>query len=278
MELGVLFGLGSAIAFGSGDFTGGFAARRVNGFTVAGMAHATGLVLVLGLLAVLRPPLPSAGSLAIGAVAGIFGGVGLVALYRGLSLGSMGIVAALSGVGSVGIPVFASYALGNAPMSIGQWLGIALAVFAIAAASGATRAGVDPAAIAFGVAAAIGFGLWFLLLDLAAQGGGEAWALVASRTASTVLIGGIALLRRQFGGLRGAWPIILLAGLLDVTGNATFVVARGLVPVGIAAALSGLYPIVTMLLARAVLRESLPALGLAAVTLAVLGIALISLG
>jgi drug/metabolite transporter (DMT)-like permease len=260
MELGILFGLGSALAFGSGDFTGGFAARRLNGFTVAGIAHATGLVLVLVLLAILRPPLPSAGSLAVGAVAGMFGGVGLVALYRGLSLGSMGIVAALSGVGSVGIPVLASAALGNAPMSSGQWLGIGVAVIAIAAASGATRAGV-----------------WFLLLDVAAEGGAT-WALVASRSASTVLIGGIALVRQQFGGLRGAWPIVLAAGVLDVTGNAAFVVARGLVPVGIAAALSGLYPIVTMLLARAVLRESLPALGLAAVLMAVLGIVLISLG
>jgi drug/metabolite transporter (DMT)-like permease len=162
-------------------------------------------------------------------------------------------------------------------MSSGQWLGIGLAVVAIAAASGATRAGVQRAAIAFGVAAAVGFGLWFLLLDVAAEGG-EAWALVASRSASTILIGGIALLLRQFGGLRGAWPIVLVAGILDVTGNAAFVVARGLVPVGIAAALSGLYPIVTMLLARLVLRESLPALGLAAVILAVLGIVLISLG
>jgi drug/metabolite transporter (DMT)-like permease len=277
VELGILFGLGSALAFGSGDFTGGFVARRVNGFTVAGVAHATGLVLVLGLLAVLRPPLPSAGQLAVGAVAGIFGGIGLVALYRGLALGSMGIVAALSGVGSVGIPVLASAALGKAPMSQGQWLGIGLAVIAIATASGATRAGVQRAAIVFGVAAAVGFGLWFLLLDIAAEGG-EAWALVASRSASTVLIGGIALLRGRYGGLRGAWPIVVAAGILDVTGNATFVVATGLVPLGIAAALSGLYPIVTMLLARLVLRESLPALGLAAVILAVLGIVLISLG
>jgi drug/metabolite transporter (DMT)-like permease len=277
LELGILFGLGSAVAFGSGDFTGGFAARRMSGITVAGLAHATGLVLVLVVLAVARQPVPDFGSLAVGAVAGAFGGVGLVALYRGLSLGSMGIVAAISGVGSVGIPVLASFALGKASMSTVQWLGIALAVVAVSAASGATRAGVRPAAVAFGVAAAVGFGVWFLLLDVAAEGG-EAWALVASRSGSTLLVGGLALMRRRFGGLRAAWPLVILAGTLDVIGNAAFVLARGLVVVGIAAALSGLYPLVTMLLARALLRESLPALGLAAVGLAVLGIALISLG
>jgi drug/metabolite transporter (DMT)-like permease len=277
VELGILFGLGSAVAFGSGDFTGGYATRRVNVVTVAAGAHVVGLVLALGLLAIARPAMPSLGSLAIGAVAGSLGGIGLLALYRGLSLGSMGIVAAISGVGSVGIPVLASYALGRAPVSPGQWLGIAVAIGAIAAASGATRAGVRPVAIALGVAAAIGFGLWFLLLDFAAEES-ETWALVASRSASTVLLGALALGRRQFGGLRAAWLIVIAAGALDFTGNATFVVARGLVPVGVAAALSGLYPVVTMLLARIVLGERLPRLGLAAVALAVLGIVLISLG
>jgi drug/metabolite transporter (DMT)-like permease len=277
MELGILYGLGSALAFGSGDFSGGFATRRMNVVTVAGLAHATGLLLVGGVLAVTHPPIPGIGSLAVGAVAGAFGGIGLVALYRGLSFGSMGIVAALSGVGSVGIPLLGGLVLGRAPVSIGQWLGIALALGAILAASGATRAGVRPAAIALGLAAAVGFGLWFLLLDVAAEGS-ETWALVASRSASTLLLGGLAVGRRQFSGLCSAWPIVLAAGVLDLTGNAAFVLARGVMPVGVAAALSGLYPIVTMLLAWIVLRESLPRLGVVAVMLAVLGIVLISLG
>ncbi|HET6744739.1 MAG TPA: EamA family transporter [Candidatus Limnocylindria bacterium] len=277
MELGVLFGLGSAIAFGGGDFAGGYATRRMSGVSVAAGAHTVGLLLVLVLLAFTRPVMPSLGSLAIGAVAGAIGGIGLVVLYRGLSLGSMGIVAALSGVGSVAIPVLAGYALGRGAMTAGQWVGIGLAIGAIGAASGATRAGVRPQAIALGVIAGIGFGLWFLLLDFAAEES-ETWALVASRSASTTLLGALALGRRQFGGLRSGWPIVIVSGALDVTGNATFVLSRGLVAVGVAAALAGLYPIVTMLLARFVLRESLPRLGLAAVAMAMLGVVLISLG
>jgi drug/metabolite transporter (DMT)-like permease len=277
VELGILLGLGSAVAFGSGDFTGGYATRRLSVITVAAGAHLVGLVLALCLLAITRPVPPSLGSLAIGAAAGALGGVGLIALYRGLSLGSMGIVAAISGVGSVGIPVLASYALGRAPIGPIQWLGIAVAVGAIGAASGATRAGVRPVAVALGMAAAVGFGLWFLLLDFAAEES-EIWALVASRSASTIMLGSLALTRRQFDGLRAGWPIVAAAGTLDVTGNATYVLARGVVPVGVAAALSGLYPIVTLLLARIVLRERLPGLGLAAVALAVVGVVLISVG
>jgi drug/metabolite transporter (DMT)-like permease len=279
MDLGVLFGLGSAAAFGVGDFSGGLATRRVSGVTVAGLAQAIGLAALLVVLAVLRPAAPSPGSLGIAALAGICGGIGLVTLYAGLSLGSMGIVAGLSGVGSVALPLLLGYLLGLAPVSAAQWLGVVVTMAAVGAASGATRQGVQARAVALGIAAAVGFGLWFLLLDLAArESGSETWTLVAARAAATVLIGGAALLRRQSAGLRAAWPIVVLAGTMDVTGNAAFVLARSTLPVGVAAALSGIYPVVTMLLARAVLRESLPQLGVAAVILAVVGIAIISLG
>jgi drug/metabolite transporter (DMT)-like permease len=279
MDLGVLFGLGSAAAFGVGDFSGGLATRRVSGVTVAGLAQAIGLAALLVVLAVLRPAAPSPGSLGIAALAGICGGIGLVTLYAGLSLGSMGIVAGLSGVGSVALPLLLGYLLGLAPVSAAQWLGVVVTMAAVGAASGATRQGVQARAVALGIAAAVGFGLWFLLLVLAAEeSGSETWTLVAARAAATVLIGGAALLRRQSAGLRGAWPIVVLAGAMDVTGNAAFVLARSTLPVGVAAALSGIYPVVTMLLARAVLRESLPQLGIAAVILAVIGIAIISLG
>jgi drug/metabolite transporter (DMT)-like permease len=279
MDLGVVFGLGSAAAFGVGDFSGGLATRRVSGVTVAGLAQAIGLAALLVVLAVLRPAAPSPGSLGIAALAGICGGIGLVTLYAGLSLGSMGIVAGLSGVGSVALPLLLGYLLGLAPVSAAQWLGVVVTMAAVGAASGATRQGVQARAVALGIAAAVGFGLWFLLLDLAArESGSETWTLVAARAAATVLIGGAALLRRQSAGLRAAWPIVALAGTMDVTGNAAFVLARSTLPVGVAAALSGIYPVVTMLLARAVLRESLPQLGVAAVILAVVGIAIISLG
>jgi drug/metabolite transporter (DMT)-like permease len=277
MDPGVFFGLGSAAAFGGGDFSGGFASRRVSGLTVAGGAQAVGLALLLILLAFTRPALPSPGALALAALAGALGGVGLVALYRGLSLGSMGIVTAVSGVGSVSVPLLIGFAIGRAPVAPGQWLGVLLAMAAIAAASGATRRGVSRQALALGGVAALFFGLWFSLLDLAADEG-QIWSLVASRAGAAVLIGGAALARHNFGGLRSAWPIVAVAGTLDVAGNAAFVLARDTLPVGVAAALAGMYPIVTMLLARLVLDESLPRLGVAAVLLAVLGIALISLG
>ncbi|HEX6654619.1 MAG TPA: EamA family transporter [Candidatus Limnocylindria bacterium] len=277
MTPGVLFGIAAALAFGGGDFSGGLASRRVAGLTVAAVAQLTGFVLLLGLVAIARTPLPDSGSLLLAAAAGAFGGIGLLALYRGLAMGSMGIVTALSGVGSVALPLLVGYLLGRSPISGLQWVGVVVAMGAVAAASGATREGVRTEAVMMGAVAAVFFGLWFVLLDLAASQD-RAWPLLVSRGSATLLIGAGAIVRRQTAGMRGAWPLMVGAGTLDVAGNAAFVESRASIPVGIAAALTGLYPIVTMLLARFVLRESLPPLGLVAVGLAVGGVLLISLG
>ena len=276
MEPGVLFGIASAASFGAGDFAGGAASRRASVLLVAAAANVVGLVPILALLLIVRPALTEPSAIAFGAFAGISGGLGLVALYRGLSLGSMGIVTALSGVGSVVLPLLVSFGLRGAAVSPLQALGLAAAMAAAGAASGATLRGVRREAVALALFAAIGLGMWFVFLDLAAHAD-ELWALLASRGAGTLLIGTLALVRGG-SGLRSAWLLVVAAGVLDVTGNATSVLARASIPVGIAAALAGLYPIITMLLARFVLRESLPPLGIGAVVLAVAGIVLISIG
>nr|MBA3740880.1 EamA family transporter [Chloroflexota bacterium] len=81
-----------------------------------------------------------------------------------------------------------------------------------------------------------------------------------------------------FGPTRLPFRVIAVAGLFDVGGNALYVVARDEIPIGLAAALIGLYPVVTMLLARFALGEHLPRLGQIGVALAVMGIVLIAIG
>lgn len=278
MEVGVLFGVAAALAFGAGDFSGGFASRQAPAWVVAAGAQLAGLSALVLILAAVRPAPPDLGSLGLGGLAGIFGGLGLAALYRGLSMGSMGLVTALSGAGSVAIPVVVGVVLLGEGISIGQWAGLAAAALAAVLASGATRAGVDARAVRLALVAAVGFGLWFVFLDRAA-GSDQLWVLVASRGAAAVVVGGLAVVLARRGPVpRSILPLLGVAGILDVAGNAAFVLAAVAVPVGIAAALSGLYPVVTMLLARVLLRDALPRLAMAAVALAVTGIVLIALG
>ncbi|MGH2383143.1 MAG: EamA family transporter [Candidatus Limnocylindria bacterium] len=272
---GIAAGVFSALSFGAGDFAGAFAARRAGAIIVVAGAHFVGLVALLVGVLIVRPPVPDVGPALIGVTAGVAGAVGLAALYRGMSLGSMGIVTSLSGAGSLAIPLVAGTVLGASVTPV-QLAGVGCAAAAAMAASGASRDEVGRRALLLAGAAAIGFGTWYVLLDLAARGGDPLWALTFSRATSATLAAAFAFGRFD----RASFPvgIVIAAGLFDVGGNALYVVAREVIPIGLAAALTGLYPIVTMILARVVLGERLTRLGQVGVAFALLGIVLISVG
>lgn len=244
---------------------------------VTGGAQVVGLMLLLAAVVILQPAPPASTTILLGALGGIAGGLGLAALYRALAVGAMGLVSAVSGIGGVLIPLAVGVLLWGTTIQPLQWAGVGCALVAVAAASGATTRGVPRQAITLALMAALGFGLWFVFLDRAAEHD-QLWALVASRSSASIVVGSAAVLRPDRSGLRAAAPLIVAAGLLDVAANGMVVLAFATIPVGIAAALSGTYPLATMLLARVFLGEALPRLGVAAVALAVSGIVFISLG
>jgi len=272
---GVPAGILSALSFGAGDFAGAVAARRAGALVVVAGAHGIGLVALLVATLIIRPPLPDPEGILLGLAAGVAGAVGLAALYRGMSLGSMGLVTALSGAGSLAIPLVVAALLG-AEATITQLIGVGCAAAAAVAASGASRGDLGRLALLLAGLAAVSFGTWYVLIDFAARAGDPLWAIVFSRAASAGLTAIVAV--RRVG--RGRFPvrIVAAAGLLDVGGNALYVIARDSMPVSLAAALTGMYPVVTMLLARFVLGEHLPRLGQLSVALALLGVLLISIG
>jgi drug/metabolite transporter (DMT)-like permease len=274
---GILWGLAAAAAWGTADFTGGLASRRVAPVAVTAASQVIGLLALIIAVPLLGPPTPTAETLLLGAIAGIGGGLGLAFLYQGLATGSMGIVSALAGAGAAVIPLLVTIVLGVeiAPLAL---VGVGLVVAAGVAAGDVSRDAASRSALLFALGAAAGFSAWYLIIDRAA-GQDAVWALVSSRTASSVLVIGLTLAtsaRHGIRALRTVVPLVLVAGILDVGANVFFVVARGEISVGLAATISGLYPLVTMLLARAILAERLPRLGLLAVVLAVAGTVLIS--
>ncbi len=272
---GVPAGILSALSFGAGDFAGAVASRRAGALVVVAGAHGIGLLVLLAAALVIRPPLPDAGGVGLGLLAGVAGMVGLAALYRGMSLGSMGLVTALSGSGSLAIPLVAGAALGHQVGSL-QLVGVGCAAAAAVTASGASRSEVGRFSLVLAGAAAVSFGTWYVLIDLAADAGDPLWALVLSRAASAGLAAMVAVGR--WGSTPVPWRIVAAAGIFDVGGNALYVIARDEIPVGLAAALTGMYPVVTMILARVVLGEHLPRLGQLGVLLALIGVVLISIG
>ncbi len=124
--MAVFIGLLVAACFGSGDFLGGLGSRRVATISILCLAQ---LVAVVGaiLFALAFHGEPTGRDLAFGAIAGAFSVVALGALYQGLALGRMGIVAPITAVAAACIPVAWGLATGESPSAV-SLVGVGLAI------------------------------------------------------------------------------------------------------------------------------------------------------
>ncbi|NNL70210.1 MAG: DMT family transporter, partial [Acidimicrobiia bacterium] len=209
---------------------------------------------------------------------GVSGALGLVLLYRGLSRGTMSVVAPLSAVMTALVPVGWGLISGERP-SLLALVGVPTAVAAIALISGAAtglRDGLGPG-VGSGILAGVGFGVFFILL--AETESAELWTLTFARTASITLL--VVLAVATGSSLRpgtGTGRLVLGAGALDMAANVFFLLAerRGLL--SLVSVITALYPAATMLLARFVLGEQLSRSQLAGLALAAAGVGMIAGG
>ncbi len=271
----------ASIAYGAADFLGGLATKRGSTvFSAVVWSQAAGLVLVLLALPFLPPASPTAADLAWGGATGLAGGIGLAFLYRGLAVGVMSVVAPVTAVCAVIIPVAVGVALGERPAGIAV-AGVALALVSIVliSQSGQIEEGKDartgvPIAIASGIA----IGIFLVCLQRTGPSAGL-WPLVPARIVSVSFIAAAGLLAREkLLPRRESWPIIVGGGALDMVANVLYLVAVRQGPLAIVATLTSLYPAGTILLARIVLAERLRLVQQAGVACAVLAIVLIVSG
>ncbi len=256
--MAALLALGGGLCWGVGDFLGGLAARRMAVIAVLAISQAIGLAGVLLWVVATRDPFPGVSELLPAVGAGVAGIVGLGALYRGLAVGAMGIVAPISAASPlVGLTADALH--GTVPAAL-QWVGIALVLAGIVTLSREpSAAGSSLIATGAGLAlvAALGFGLFVVGLDAAADES-AAWAVVGARATSVALAVVAALvLSTSLRAPRGMLAILVGIGVGDTLANVLVAVAATRGSVGIVAVLSSLYPVVTVLLARLVLKERL---------------------
>src|SRR6266550_2730256 len=161
----ILLGLAAAVLYGTGDFLGGLASRRVQVLAVLALAETAGVMVALPAAAASSGPARLPG-LAWGIGAGLVGGLGL-----------MSVVAPVSGLASTVLPVGIALADGERP-GAGVYAGALLCLAAIVLASSAgdstaadgTSAAPRPGparagrAVGYGVASGACFGLFFLLI------------------------------------------------------------------------------------------------------------------
>jgi drug/metabolite transporter (DMT)-like permease len=264
------FSLAAVFAWGTSDFLGGYAARRANAFLLTSLAHASGLVLMLVLATATHAQVPSERSILWAIAGGISGGGALALFYRALAAGRMGLTAPVAAVLGAAVPTIVGMATEGVPGTVH------IAGFVIAAAGiwlisrsedGSSAEGIGLAAIA-----GVGFAGFYLCISQA-KDGSALWLAVFSRIGALSVTGMIVLLQQNFRDITNAaarWG--LLAGCLDVSGTALFVRAEQTGRLDSAVVLTSLYPAITVLLARLILREHFTrwkAVGLFAALLAV---------
>jgi len=270
--------LGGALCWGVGDFLGGLASRRLAVLAVLVVSQAVGLLGVGIWVALSGESFPGAAGLVPAAAAGLAGLVGLAALYRGFAIGAMGVVAPVSAASPV-VPLAVDAARGIVP-SPAQWTGVVLILAGVAALSRepAPHGRRTAAGVGLALVAALGFGAFVVAIDLAADESAT-WAVLVSRATSVSIALAVAILTStSLRAPRDLVPALVAIGVFDTGANVLVALATTHGAAGIVAALSALYPLVTIVLARIALGERLSAARRAAGVVALAGAALVAAG
>jgi drug/metabolite transporter (DMT)-like permease len=271
----VVFGLAASLCWGSGDFSGGLASRRVNASSVVIAAYAVGFVLLVSLALIWKEPFPAQLDILWGGFAGLAGAIGLISFYSALSIGRMGIAAPISAVLTASLPVLFSAFTEGLP-SLLQISGFALALLAIGLISRPEQSTGRPAGIGLALLAGCGFGCFFILISRV-NNTAIFWPLAVARLTSVLFLLVVVGVRRQQALPKTtAASLVLLAGVLDAIGNAFFVLAAHTGRLDVAAVLSSLYPAATVLLAALVLRERVTRIQAIGILIALIAVPLIS--
>jgi drug/metabolite transporter (DMT)-like permease len=266
----------SSMSWGTGDFFGGLLSRKRNAIAVVLMMQLFGLVFISG-YATFTGAWVSGPYLWAGIGAGLSGTAGLMAFYRALATGTMGVVAPIAALG-VMVPLAYGLMRGEQPAPL-QWMGILIAVIGVMAASGPELTGQASAApLLYACASAVLFGTAMAFM---AAGASESatMTVVVMRVVQVAVAVCFWLVWRGFGGIRRSdLPTTAVVGFFDVAANLMYSAAAAIGPVSTVAVLGSFPPVATAVLGRFVLRERLTGLQYVGVALAVCGAVAISAG
>jgi drug/metabolite transporter (DMT)-like permease len=267
----------SAATWGGSDFAGGWGARRASSLLVTASGQVVSLAALLVICFFFRLALPGTSYLLYAAIGGFEGAIALAVFYRALSMGAMGLTAALTGLMTALIPVLFELIHSGFPGTVtvlGLATGLA-AIWLISHSPATEGAGTSRQALLLGASAGIGFGAQLILFKAAAAGG-VLWGLTAGRVAGVVAILLVVALAPPKGPWRGFWIAGVVSGSLDTIGNLFYMMASQLGRLDVAAVICSLYPAGTILLAGILLRERPTKRQLAGMGLALAAVALLS--
>jgi len=295
---GVLLAALSSVFWGASDFAAGIAARRINAMRTSLWAF-IGASVFLVLVLCVAPPEWSGAALIAGAVAGVCSAIGFVTLYASLALAPMGVATAILAASEAVVPVVIGVLWKHDALSPIGWVGIGLAVLG-AVLVGASEGGSDDSegktglrAVILAIVAGVTFGLAIVALDAAPRASGFLSATVEMVVGLVLLVLMLAALALAPGLKRSAASIGLLAtdapprggagfgglsGVLQGIANVVMMLGLWSGQLAVVGAITCLYPLTTVFLARVILHERLRRMQVVGITTALLGCVLLAFG
>ena len=274
-----LLALLSSAMGGTADFFAGRLSKKHHPFGVLGFSQVFGLLVGIFIVVVSGSyqgkVLGLDGFLIPGALAGLFGYIGLACLYEGLSTGRMGVVSPISSLSTV-IPLAYALITGDVLSTI-TLFGVVIALVGVFCASGPELSqGLPLKPILLALGAAAGFGLALTFIAIGSQS--SALLTMVSMRGATFLVTISLVIRFKTTGNfdKKAIPLLFFIGAADFIANLLLGIActKGLVSV--AMVFGSLYPIATALLAYKFLQERLHRVQYVGIALAVAGVSIIS--
>lgn len=274
----LLFGLLTALSFGVADFLAGLVGKKISPLTLTFYSQAIGSV-IISVLAIIFGGDIVFSDLAWGAAAGFVLGTGFILYYKALSSGRMGVVAAVTGVGTAIIPFSVGLLLGEQP-AITAMFGIVLVILSIALVSSSNPSTANTEKHDDNVSSSLfsryrlqrGFivchrdviqaaiaGLWlgfFFVFLGQAQTTSPLWPAASATVFSALSVAVfIPFLKPDWGFSKKIRWVIVAVGICQTLGTLTFVVAANLGMLSVAGVAGALSPVPTAILAFLVLKE-----------------------
>ena len=310
--LTVVVGLGSALVFGTADFLGGLAAKRLGAVLATGLAAAVGIG-VFTLIGFVVPGRWSWEAVGFGALSGVFGAAAIGLLYACLAIGPMSILSPLTALVSAVVPLIVAVGYGESIGALG-WIGLAVGLVAIVFVGFVPEKGaVRPSTrgILMAIGSGIAIGAFLIVMDLAPDDSGIV-PMLANRTANATImltiaavIAVVAAVRRSRAPIPASRPLrepqatsrslsepqasrrgdrlsigiwlVVACGVVDAIANGGLLWGVRIGDLSVMAVLTALYPIGTIILARLVLRERIAPIQYVGLVLAIAASALLAL-
>jgi drug/metabolite transporter (DMT)-like permease len=271
--LAVAGGLGAAFAWATTVICAARATRLIGIFSVLAWVMLTGLVVTLPWAASQGVPDVDASATLWLIVAGVGNCAGLLLVYSGFRIGKVGVVAPIvSTEGAIAalIAVLAGEALGVGAAAALVIVVTGIVLVAMSQDSSGSAGAHDLQAAFFAGAAALSFGASLYATGHVASDVPVSWAILPPRVIGVIAIAVPLALTARLRLTRSALPFVLVAGVAEVAGFASFALgARH--GIAVTAVLASEFGAVAALAAFVLFRERV-------VRLQVLGIAAIGVG